>query len=232
MAAPVLGAGISLVLNELQILTRDARPLLFRATVPASGQLPRILRKAGFIELRRVYEPELRLEALPPAAAEPAAPDLTLLSLPEALALASREELLRLFQEVCARTSRLDPATPGQIRTSEWEEVFLTDPQLQPEATTCAFVAGRLAGLASVFSGQDPLSFELGPFGVAGVWLDRHQEITLGMLHHSISVLRQAGALLLTAELDSDDPWVLYTLADLPFKPALSSISFAFVPAW
>jgi hypothetical protein len=80
----------------------------------------------------------------------------------------------------------------------------------------------------------DPLSARHPEFRVAGssCTAGLHQEITLGMLYRSLDLLRKAGATRLTAELDSDDPWVLYTLADLPFKPALSLISFAFVPAW
>lgn len=232
-AADALRACIVPVLAELRSLTHDARPLLLRASVPAAGELPGILREAGFIELRRVYEPVLQLEALAPDDLPgPTVPGITFLPLSEALDLVSSEELMRLFQQVYARTSRLDPATPEHVGQAEWEAVFMADPDLYQEATICAFADGTPVELASIFRGQDQASFELGPFGVDETRLHLHQEITLGILNCSLGVLRQAGATLLTTELDSDDPWVLYTLADLPFKPVLSLISFAFVPAW
>lgn len=75
---------------------------------------------------------------------------------------------------------------------------------------------------------------KLGPFGVAENHLDRHEELTGGMLNWVFEASLGAPWLAeqFTAEIDADDPYTLYVCAALPFRAAAESVSLFFAPHW
>lgn len=103
---------------------------------------------------------------------------------------------------------------------------------LNPDISSCAFIQDELVGIGMVYASGKPEEVELGLIGVLEKHLPSHQEITLAMLTQSIDNAIKAGTTRLAAEVDSDDPWTLYTLADLPFEVADESISLVWPPRW
>ncbi len=228
-----LEAGLKPLLRQLREVTVAARPLLFRTTVPEDSPLLSGLRREGFLETRRVYEPWLHpadvqeMPVVPPAGT-------VLIPLSSALDRNLQNELVELYVEIYARTSRLDPATPEQLSPDGWAQEFLEDPDLDRELSCCLLRGDRPVGLVTVYRGEQEDVFELGPFGVAQPELGMHQELTVAMLSRVMRKLRaeKPAGTKLVAEVDSDDPWTLYTCAEFPFRTGATSVSLALVPAW
>lgn len=227
-------AAVRLLVRELQYVLIDGRqPLLFRATVASDSVLLPALRSAGFLVARHVFEPILNpREVMPDALPLPAGADI--MSLAEARKLLGDAVLTQLYLEVYARSSRLDPATPEHLPEQELESFLFGDEQLAVDLSCCVVFNGVPVGLVPVFHGETPQRYELGAFGVANSQLERHEQLTGRMLTWVFekSVRSPWLAEQFTAEIDSDDPYVLYACAAFPFRSAAESVSLFFVPHW
>src|SRR5690554_2281021 len=168
-----LGIGLGMLLRELLQVTAQARPLLFRSTVSKDSPLLAVLRSMGFLETRRVYEPWLYPADVPETPLVP--PTGTALTpLSSALDRNLHRELVELYVEIYARTSRLDPATPEQLSAEDWTDELLADPDLDKDLSCCVFRGDRPVGLATVYRGEQEDTIELGPFGVTKSELGMH----------------------------------------------------------
>lgn len=222
---PVVKQTIASATRELQ----GTNPLLLRTTVEAESGLHHALLDYGFFESRRVLEPVLQLDQaltnLRSVESTDGAPRITPLA-----DVTDRDELLDLMLEIYARTSRLDPATPEHFSRNELWNMFTEDVNWQ--ASSCAMLDGELIGLCIIHSGASAGEVELGLCGVRASQLARHQETGLALLLASARAAQHAGARLLRAELDTDDPWMLYLCAELPFRRDTESVSLVFAPNW
>lgn len=228
-----LSDALAETLTELTQKTASLKPLLFRTTVASHSPLLPALSNHGFLQTRHVYEPALRLDERltmelsrwrDPVVKGGRLRVTTFSENPHQSALAD------LAQEVYQRTSRLDPATPNMLEPGELWGALLDG--LNPDISSCAFIQDELVGIGMVYASGKPEEVELGLIGVLEKHLPSHQEITLAMLTQSIDNAIKAGTTRLAAEVDSDDPWTLYTLADLPFEVADESISLVWPPRW
>lgn len=227
-------AAVELLVTELQQVSVDERrPLLFRVTVASESSLLPALRTVGFMVARHVFEPTLDPRAAVQSALE--LPDgAELLSLTAARRRFGDAALTGIYLAVYARCSRLDPATPERLTDAERADFLFSDEQLVVDLSCCAVLNGVPAGLVPVFQGAARHHFEFGPFGVTDSHLERYEEVTGGMLNWVFEASLNAPWLAdqFTAEIDSDDPYILYACAALPFRAAAESVSLFFAPQW
>lgn len=220
------------LLTDLKRQIEVFDPLLIRATVGAGTKVHDALLNLGFFETRRVLEPVLQLdlptvEILSASVSQSADPHIDTIPL---TAANDHEQLLDLLIQVYARTSRLDPATPERFERKELWSLFTDD--IDWELSTCAYQAGELIGICAIHRGVKASEVELGLLGVLSSQLDKHSAVTLAMLGRSVHAVRATGISQLRAEIDTDDPWVLRTCAELPFRRAAESVSLALAPKW
>lgn len=236
LAVADLGPVIEEVCRILRAGVDAGGALLLRVTLDERSVLLPFLKRSGFLETRRVYEPVLPLDGPIPEFGERLATiagrPVRVLGLSEARARVGEEALVRLFWEVYGRVARLDAATPERLTEQERTSLVVGDEDLEWRATTCAFFGERLVGLCSVYRGEAREELELGPFGVAEASLAHHEEVTLAMLRASIVRAMELGASRLRAEIDSDDSRTLLTCAALPFRTDRVAVSLVFAPRW
>lgn len=238
------GSSASLQVDDESIRTLFAKaltkfagldPLMLRVTLESGSPLLPPLRRLGFLDTRTVFVVGfdvpgiLRMSA--PLAAD-AHPRVRLVSLAQALEAVSEEALTALWLEVYGRTARLDPATPHQISTKEQHEMFLGDGELDRSVSVCALEGERLVGICPAYRTNDPLGIELGSVGVGSGSLERHQELSVAMVRSAASRAATTGVRRMSVEVDSDAPWGLYAVADLPGRVVESLVSLMYVPKW
>lgn len=220
------------LLAEVQrLLPKTA--LLCRTTVEASSPLLPMLKDAGFLETRYVYEPLLELENLElevRSQLEEGSSSYVLRPLRDADI--ENPAFLDLHKELYARTSRMDPATPERVSKEEWMEVLQED--LNLEYSVCLVENRQIVGLALVYNDayEVPKTYQLGILGIRQDLLKHHQPLSVAMVENICIQLKDKGEKFLRAEMDADDPWVFYTCAAFPFRHDKKSVSLAWPLQW
>ena len=224
-------AVVHLLLNDLK-KTLPKGAAICRTTVVNPSGLLSVLRGVGFLETRYVYEPVL----------DPASVHVTnrhylglgghsfdlspLTDLPKG----AQHYLLDTFVDVYAQVPRLDPVTPKRVLRRDWRALLFED--LVPEVSAVLLERGLPVGLAAVYKDGASGSYQLGVTGVRTAFAARREQLVGTLLDKVVSLLQDADARQLRAEVDSDDPALCYACARLPFMPDRVSTSLMWVPRW
>jgi len=215
---------------------RDAlvghRPLLLRVTLGQDSDLLPHLQKLGFLFARGVYVVAFEVPDLLGTTEESSPAALRLVSLDEASALTSEEELMAVWAEAYGRSARLDPATLDALSAQEQRALFLGNEDLDWELSVCAFAGGELVGVCPAYRGSDDLERELGAVGVAASWLEGQSVISLAMVRSVAGRVTGRGVERLVAEVDADAPSSVYTFAELSGRLVESLVSLMYAPNW
>lgn len=206
---------------------------LCRTTLEDSSPLVPLLKGNGFIGTRFVHEPLLDISDAQGRGEGHLDVDNSDYELHPLKGEQLHDPSFRMLHaEVYARSSRLDPATPDKITDEEWLGVISDD--LILEESVSLVVQGELAGMALVYSDEyEPeTTCQLGLIGVRQDLLVRRRTLTAAMVQKVIGRVEQRGLRYLRAEIDSDDPWVVYTCAAFPFRADKTMISLAWPLAW
>lgn len=227
-------AAIPVLVSALKEVAPAGRaPLLFRVTLPIESPFVAGLQASGFLVARHVFEPKLDPRTVVPPE-DAMDPGVELITLAAARKRFGDGPLEKLHLEVYARGSRLDPATPDRLDEADLSGLLLGADDLVGDLSCCLLLRGVPVGIVTVYRGADARSFELGHIGVAEAQLRDNEELTLAMLSWVIhrAVLEPWNAEQLTAEIDSDDPYTLYSCAALPLRMGEESVSLFLAPAW
>lgn len=220
------------LLSEALAVIADLQPLLLRVTLEEDTELLPALQELGFLLARSVYVVAIKVPDLLSSPNVGAPKALRLISLKEATALVSEDELTAVWTDAYGRAARLDPATLGELTGDERRALFLGDEELDADLSVCAFLDERLVGVCPVYGGSGGMERELGTVGVAAPWLDLHPEISLAMLRDVADRAASEGVARLLAEVDADAPMSVYVFADLPGRVVESLVSLMYVPKW
>ena len=220
------------LLSEALAVVADLQPLLLRVTLEEDTELLPALQELGFLLARGVYVVAIEVPDLVSSPNVGAPKALRLISLKEATALVSEDELTAVWTDAYGRAARLDPATLGELTGDERRALFLGDEELDADLSVCAFLDERLVGVCPVYGGSGGMERELGTVGVAAPWLDLHPEISLAMLRDVADRAASEGVARLLAEVDADAPMSVYVFADLPGRVVESLVSLMYVPRW
>lgn len=220
------------LLSEALAALADLQPLLLRVTVEEDTELLPALQGLGFLLARGVYVVAIDVPDLLSSPDEGVPKSLRLISLKDATALVSEDELAAVWADAYGSAARLDPATLGELTSEERRALFLGDEGLDADLSVCAFLDERLVGVCPIYGGSGDLERELGTVGVAAPWLERHSEISLAMLRDVADRAAIIGIARILAEVDADSPSSVYVFADLPGRVVESLVSLMYVPQW
>lgn len=135
------------LLSEALAVVADLQPLLLRVTLEEDTELLPALQELGFLLARGVYVVAIEVPDLVSSPNVGAPKALRLISLKEATALASEDELTAVWTDAYGRAARLDPATLGELTGDERRALFLGDEELDADLSVCAFLDERLVGV-------------------------------------------------------------------------------------
>ncbi|GAA5513694.1 hypothetical protein Dcar01_02439 [Deinococcus carri] len=138
-----------------------------------------------------------------------------------------RRDLTRLHLDVYAHTHRHDP--PAASSLEEAEEDFL-EGDLQPAWLWAARRSGKLAGVSSVRTTDDPVGGDLGWFGVTAEHAADGAALTLALTGLALRAAGRDGVREVAAELDSADPNARHLLAALPWQAGRIWLTFTSAP--
>ena len=217
---------------------RPTAPLLLRTGVDEGDELYAVLRSLGFRDYRRVYTPVLDvaafdLETLQKVESGFAALGYKIVRLADLELTAEVEaQLYDLHTEVYADTSTVVPATPEQLGKKEWLEAFVYSDDVIPEAFFIAARGGKFAAFGNLFRGEVEGDLATGTFGTRRAYRHHHREIMLAIKAHEIGYAKTHGYKKIRAEIDAENPWILYVCAELPFVQDRDYISMVRVMNW
>ena len=224
--------------EALSTRMRQYGTILVRTVLPHSHPLLPLLLARGFAETRRTLLPVLRLDQ-PSARAPGPDPspvgddgDIVTTPLEAGLHRHSETAINQLYWTLYRRTAHHDPATPEHLTASERNALALGDPHLDHDASVIAERAHEPTGLCTVYRTADSDHYELGIIGATTTDQRDHRHFARQMLTAATRTLRDRGVTYLHAEIDTDDPYTLYALAEWPFQQGAEAVTLTLLPHW
>lgn len=187
-----------------------------------SGDGVRFLKRNGFVEIRRTWNPILHvadvdIDALHRFEDCCTQHGYTIVSLASlAQSIDHEAKMAALLAEVYTRTHCSNP--PRRMEIQGWVDLLRSDPPTQ-EATFLALQGTQCVGMSAAYR-EDPDRLALAWAGVTEEHLQHEREMVLALTLHQVSYAVGQGVTELQGEFDSTNRWAIMQMSAFPFLPA------------
>jgi hypothetical protein len=189
---------------------------------------PEFLERHGFVEMRRTWMPQVRLDLLPlelfatesQAALELGYQMCTLEKFANDPAFML--ELTQLYQAAYLATHQINPPAPRSLES--WQRIFLGD-NLEPALAFVALKHGKIVAFSSLRLGESQAA-EVYWFGVAPEYATHSSLLNAALKHSEFQAARARGVEVLSFEIDSTNPENSALLERLPIARGEAYLTF------